>query len=121
MHFKICIELNLQSSLVCHHGLSQGIARGWSWGAYDPPSPLWELCYVPIIQMAKTCEFEESTCNKSFPVLDSYLLQLQDLTSAVDQCSFRNQNRVIYAMWNQKLIDISGWTTPYEFLLELDN
>ena len=40
--------------------------------------------FVSIIQVAKRQEFEELTYNKSFPVLDSYLLHLQDRTSAVD-------------------------------------
>ena len=48
------------------------------------------LFYVPIIQVTKTHEIKESTCNKSFPVLDSYLLHLQDLTSAVDHILVRN-------------------------------
>ena len=68
-------------------------AREWSWGARDPPPP--PFCeYVAIIQVAKTRESEESTRNKSFPVLDSCLLHLQYRTSAVDHVKL---NRVIYA------------------------
>ena len=55
-----------------------------------PPPFVGSLFYVPIIQVAKTREFEESTCNKSFPLVDSYLLHLQDLTSAVDHVLVRN-------------------------------
>ena len=63
-----------------------GVAGGWCWGARDP-LPLTfvrELFYVPVIQAAKTRESEESTRNKSFPVLGSYLPHLQDRPSAVD-------------------------------------
>ena len=40
--------------------------------------------YVPTIQVAKTSESGESTCNQSFPVLDCSLPHWQDRTSAVD-------------------------------------
>ena len=40
--------------------------------------------YVPLIQLVKTRESVAGTCNKSFPVLDRYILHLQDRTSAVD-------------------------------------
>ena len=72
--------------------LVRGVGRGWSWGARNhPPSSLWDNNIVLlIIQMAKTHESEESTCNKSFPVQDSYLLHLQDLTASVDHVLVRN-------------------------------
>ena len=44
-----------------------------------------KLCNVPTIQVGKKRKSEESTWNKCFAVLDSYLLQLKNLTSAVDQ------------------------------------
>ena len=56
------------------------------------PPPLCEIImfYVLIIQMAKTRKSEESTCNKSFPLQDSYLLHLQELTAVVDHVLDRN-------------------------------
>ena len=44
--------------------------------ARDPPF-VRQLFYVPRILVGKTRGSEESTCNKSFPVLDCYLLHLQ--------------------------------------------
>ena len=50
------------------------------------------LFYDPIIQVVKKRTSEESTCNKSFAVLDSKTLHLQDWTSAVDHVLVHNQN-----------------------------
>ena len=62
-----------------------GVARGVLGCPRPPPSPFWDNFFlVSIIQVAKRQEFEELTYNKSFPALDSYLLHLQDRTSAVD-------------------------------------
>ena len=49
-----------------------------------PRVPVIPPLYVPTIQVARTCESGESTCNQSFPVLDCCLPHLQDRTSAVD-------------------------------------
>ena len=52
--------------------VNRGVARAAPGVPVIPPPPppfVRQLFYVPTIQAAKTCESEESTCNKSFPVL----------------------------------------------------
>ena len=62
-----------------------GVYLGGSWGCPGTPPPL--VSTNLTIQVEKKFECEESTCHKSFLVLDSYILNFQDQAYAVDHVS----------------------------------
>ena len=68
----------------------QGRSEGGGLGVPVTPPPPFFLSKQHtnlIIQVAKKCESEESTCHKSVLVLGSYILHFQDRTFAVDYVS----------------------------------
>ena len=67
--------------------MKQGRSREGSWGARDLPFVnFFDKQHTNnITQVAKKRESEESTCHKSFLVLDNYILHFR--TSAVDHVS----------------------------------